>query len=145
MNVSWVCLAKQETKQRRTHTSKLFNELACGNQSLRFSSWRRMTVYKLIPRLHQALPLWMEILLLKWHQKCAKCEVCLWKKWKSVCVKILNREETLKLLKSKFSVTGRHLTTLTPSQLLEVAAKKHVANIVWSQRALIPISWQPLW
>lgn len=43
---------------------------------------------------------------------------------KSVCGKILNREETLKLLKSKFSVTARHLTTLTPSQLLEVAAKK---------------------
>ena len=34
---------------------------------------------------------------------------------KSVCGKILNREETLKLLKSKFSVTARHLTTLTPS------------------------------
>ena len=43
---------------------------------------------------------------------------------KSVCGKILNREETLKLLKSKFSVTARHLTTLTPSQLLEVAAKQ---------------------
>ena len=43
---------------------------------------------------------------------------------KSVCGKILNREETLKLLKSKFLVTARHLTSLTPSQLLEVAAKK---------------------
>ena len=43
---------------------------------------------------------------------------------KSVCGKILNREETLKLLKSEFSVAPRHLTSLTPSQLLEVAAKK---------------------
>ena len=36
---------------------------------------------------------------------------------KSVCGKILNREKTLKLLRKKFLVTARHLTSLTPSQL----------------------------
>lgn len=43
---------------------------------------------------------------------------------KSVCGKILNREESIKLLKSKFGVAARNLTALTPSQLLEVACKK---------------------
>lgn len=43
---------------------------------------------------------------------------------KSVCGKILDREESLKVLKNKFGVTPRNLTSLTPSQLLEVASKK---------------------
>lgn len=43
---------------------------------------------------------------------------------KSVCGKVLDREESLKLLKNKFGVTSRNLTSLTPSQLLEVASKK---------------------
>lgn len=45
---------------------------------------------------------------------------------KSVCGKILTREECVKLLKSKFSVQARNLTSLTPSQLLQVASKKLV-------------------
>ncbi|CAB3987946.1 Hypothetical predicted protein [Paramuricea clavata] len=43
---------------------------------------------------------------------------------KAVCGKILDREETVKLLKSKFGMPARSLTSLTPSQLLEVASKK---------------------
>lgn len=43
---------------------------------------------------------------------------------KSVCGKILDREESLKVMKNKFGVTPRNLTSLTPSQLLEVASKK---------------------
>ena len=43
---------------------------------------------------------------------------------KSVCGKILSSEEILKLLRRRFLVTARHLASLTPSQLLEVAAKK---------------------
>jgi hypothetical protein len=43
---------------------------------------------------------------------------------KAVCGKVLDREETMKLLKSKFGVLPRHLSSLTASQLLEVASKK---------------------
>ncbi len=37
---------------------------------------------------------------------------------KSVCGKILDREESIKLRKSKFGVSARNLTALTLSQLL---------------------------
>ena len=45
---------------------------------------------------------------------------------KSVCGKILSRDECVKLLTSKFSVQARNITSLTPSQLLQVVSKKLV-------------------
>jgi len=47
---------------------------------------------------------------------------------KSVCGRILSREEIINLLKNKFSVTARNVTSLTPSQLLEVVSKKLIRN-----------------
>jgi len=45
---------------------------------------------------------------------------------KGVCGKVLSREECVKLLKSKFSVQAKNLTSLTYSQCLQVAATKLV-------------------
>ena len=45
---------------------------------------------------------------------------------KSVCEKILSRDECVKLLTSKFSVQARNITSLRPSQLLQVVSKKLV-------------------
>ncbi len=47
---------------------------------------------------------------------------------KSVCGKVLTREESINLLKNKFSVTTRNVSSLTPSQLLEVVSKKLIRN-----------------
>lgn len=47
---------------------------------------------------------------------------------KSVCGRVLTREEIINLLKNKFSVMARNVTSLTPSQLLEVVSKKLIRN-----------------
>ena len=47
---------------------------------------------------------------------------------KSVCGRVLSREEITKLLNKKFSVTPRNLTSLTPTQLLEVVSKKLIRH-----------------
>ena len=47
---------------------------------------------------------------------------------KGVCGKVLSREECVKLLKSKFTVQARNLTSLTYSQCLQVAATKLVRS-----------------
>ena len=47
---------------------------------------------------------------------------------RSVCGRVLGREEISKLLKKRFSVTPRNLTSLTLTQLFEVASKKLVRH-----------------
>ena len=47
---------------------------------------------------------------------------------KGVCGKALSREECVKLLKSKFTVRAKNLTSLTYSQCLQVAATKLVRS-----------------
>ena len=47
---------------------------------------------------------------------------------KAVFSKVLSRDDTVSVLKKKFSVQSKNLTTLSPIQLLGVLAKKLVNN-----------------
>lgn len=47
---------------------------------------------------------------------------------KAIFGKLLTREETVGILKSKFMVKNTNLTPLTPSQLMQVLVKKLVRN-----------------